>query len=149
MTLDDYCANLKNYFIIDFDKDIHIGEYTIENTTITLDFLSDNQYFRIVGSKFNDGVYKYDNKLKLIDETFKGGIWAMSVPPDFLSAVQDANTYLTAHPNATSLQSESFGGYSYTRANSRSNGSYSLGGFSYLPTTIADRLNRYRRMRVI
>lgn len=146
MTLDDFCANLKNYFISDFDKDIHLGEYTIDNNTISLDFLAENQYFRVVGSKFNDGVYKYDNKLHLTDEIFNGAIWAMSVPPAFLSAVEEANTYLTAHPNAMALQSESFGGYSYTRA---VGGSTSLGGFGYLPSTISEQLNRYRRIRVI
>lgn len=146
MTLDDYCADLKNYFISDFDKDIHLGDYTISNSTITLDFLDENQYFRIVGSKFNDGVYKYDNKLALTDETFNGAIWAMSVPPQFIAAVGEATTYLTAHPNAMALKSESFGGYSYTRS---IGGTTALNGFGYLPSTIADKLNRYRRIRVI
>lgn len=146
MTLDDYCAELKNYFIADFDKDIHLDKYTISNNSITLDFLDENQYFRIVGSKFNDGVYKYDNELNLIDETFNGAIWAMSIPPQFIEAVSEATTYLTAHPNAMALQSESFGGYSYTRS---IGGSTALNGFGYLPSTIADKLNRYRRIRVI
>ncbi|MBR4266484.1 MAG: hypothetical protein IKQ46_10570 [Bacteroidales bacterium] len=144
MTLDDFCADLKNYFIVDVDKDIHLNIYTIANGTITLDFLDENQYFRICGSKFNDGVYKYDNKLELTDETFNGAIWAMSVPPAFLDAVNDAKVYLTAHPNAVAMQSESFGGYSYTRMNSGNSS-----GFWYLPSTIADRLNRYRRIRII
>lgn len=148
MTLDDYCANLKNYFISDFDKDIHIGNYIVANNTIELDFLAENQYFRIVGSKFNDGVYKYDENLELVDETFKGGIWAMSVPPQFLSAVKEADDYLIAHPNATALQSESFGGYSYTKLSGRY-GNATKSGFDYLPSTIAEKLNRYRRMRVI
>ena len=146
MTLDDYCADLKNYFIADFDKDIHLGEYTIANSTISLDFLSENQYFRVVGSKFNDGVYKYDNKLSLVDETFDGAIWAMSIPPQFLTTVGEADAYLLAHPNAMALESESFGGYSYRRS---LGGTTALGGFGYLPSTIAEKLNRYRRIRVI
>lgn len=145
MTLDDYCADLKNYFISDFSKDIHLGEYTIDNYTIELDFLVNGQYFRIVGSKFNDGVYKYDNELTLVDETFQGAIWAMSVPPAFLEAVKEAEEYLTVHPIGLEYQSESFGGYSYTRA---SGGNHS-GGFWYLPATISQKLNRYRRLRVI
>lgn len=146
MTLDDYCADLKNYFIADFDKDIHLGEYTILDNGIYIDFLDENQYFRIVGSKFNDGVYKYDNKLVLADETFNGAIWAMSIPPQFLAAVNEADAYLLAHPNAMALESETFGGYTYRRS---MYGSTALGGFGYLPTTIADKLNRYRRIRVI
>lgn len=146
MTLDDYCADLKNYFIADFDHDIHLGEYTIANNSIDVDFIAENQYFRIVGSKFNDGVYKLDNKLTLVDETFQGAIWVMSVPPAFLAAVQEAETYLTAHPLGIEFQSESFGGYSYTRA---SGGNSMSSGFWYLPAVTAQKLNRYRRLRVI
>lgn len=144
MTLDDYCADLKNYFVNDVDKDLHFGQFTIANNIITLDFLDTNQYFRIVGSKFNDGVYKYDNKLTLVDETFSGAVWAMSVPPDFIAAVTEAETYLTAHPLGMEFQSESFGGYSYTRAQSNSY----VRGFWYLPTTISQKLNKYRKLRV-
>ena len=146
MTLDMYCADLKNYFIADFSKDLYFGEFEIHNNIINLGFLDANQYFRIVGSKFNDGVYKYDNKLTLVDETFNGAIWAMSVPPEFLAAVQEAETYLTEHPLGIEFQSESFGGYSYTRA---SGGNSMSSGFWYLPAVTAQKLNRYRRMRVI
>lgn len=145
MKLDFYCANLKNYFINDFSKDLYFGEFTIVDNSIELSFLDDNQYFRIVGSKFNDGVYKYDNKLTLVDETFQGAIWSMSVPPDFINAVQEAEQYLTTHPLGMEYQSESFGGYSY----SRGGGNNSSAGFWFLPTTIAKRLNQYRRLRVI
>lgn len=145
MTLDDYCADLRNYFIVDIDNDIHLNIYHIENGSITLDFLDDNQYFRIAGSKFNDGVYKYDNELELTDEIFNGAIWAMSVPPAFLDAVAEAEEYLTKNPMGNEYKSESFGGYSYTRAD----GNNSARGFWYLPSTIANKLNRYRRIRVI
>ena len=40
MPLEDYCANLKNYFIADFDKDIHVGVYTIKNGVIGIDNFS-------------------------------------------------------------------------------------------------------------
>lgn len=145
MPLEDYCANLKNYFIADFDKDIHVGIYTIKNGVIDIDnFIVDNQYFRIVGSKFNDGVYNYSKELELIDETFNGAVWAMSVPPHFIKLAEEADKYLNEHPNSMALQSESFGGYSYTRCSSDI-----IGGFEYLPSSISVKLNRYRRVRVI
>ena len=146
MTLDDYCAEIKNYFIVNYDKDIYVDTFTISGSKITLDFLDTNQYFRIVGSKFNDGVYKYDNRLTLIDETFDGAIWAMSVPPSFISLITEVNEYMTNNPNATSLQSETFGGYSYTRTQ---NYSKSKSLFDYLPTSLSDRFNRCRKLRVI
>lgn len=143
MALEDYCAELKNYFI-DGDKDIHAGKYTISNSAITLDFLDTNQYFRICGSKFNDGVYQYKNGLQLTDEVFKGAIWSMSVPPSFLEIVEEADGYILAHPNAKAIQSESFGGYSYTISNNNN-----ISTFSYLPNSIATKLNRYRKLRAI
>lgn len=49
------CAETHNYF----ETDKVVGDYKIENGNITLPFLSDKQFFRIVGSKFNDSVYIY------------------------------------------------------------------------------------------
>lgn len=144
MNIEEYCAEIKNYFVINPDKDINFGTFEIADTTITLPFISENQYFRIVGSKFNDGVYKYDNRLQLVDETFIGAIWAMSVPKGFINAVSLADSYLENHPFARDIQSESFGGYSYTRGGSSLNT-----GFGYLPEHISKALNRYRKLRAI
>lgn len=52
------CAETHNYH----DEDRVIGDYTIENGIISLPFLVDGQFFRIVGSKFNDGVYIYSKE---------------------------------------------------------------------------------------
>lgn len=54
-TIDTVCGELHNYFE---DKRV-IGDYTIESGRIMLPFLVEGQFFRIVGSKFNDGVYIY------------------------------------------------------------------------------------------
>lgn len=54
-TIEVLCAECNNYH----DYDRKYGTYTIENGIITLPFLAENQFFRIVGSKFNDGVYIY------------------------------------------------------------------------------------------
>ena len=44
MALLDYCLKLNNFFINDYDEDIHTGDYTIKNGAIDLDFISKNQY---------------------------------------------------------------------------------------------------------
>lgn len=49
------CAETHNYH----ETDKVIGDFTIESGNIELPFLCENQFFRIVGSKFNDGVYIY------------------------------------------------------------------------------------------
>ena len=54
-TIEALCAELNNYH----DTDRIQGTFTIESGSISLPFLSENQFFRIVGSKWNDGVYIY------------------------------------------------------------------------------------------
>ena len=54
-TIEQICAETHNYF----ESNKIINDYAIENGVISLPFLSTGQFFRIVGSKFNDGVYIY------------------------------------------------------------------------------------------
>lgn len=54
-TIEALCAECNNYH----DTDRIIGTFTIENGSIALPFLRENQFFRIVGSTWNDGVYIY------------------------------------------------------------------------------------------
>ena len=61
--LTELCAELRNYFEVPNGR--HFGKFTISGGSIApLDFLQEGQYFRIVGSVFNDGVYK--NKAYLV-----------------------------------------------------------------------------------
>ena len=67
--LTELCAELRNYFVVS----IHEGTFTIDGGKIApLDFIQENQYFRIVGSVFNDGVYQNTADLVLTDEIFSG-----------------------------------------------------------------------------
>lgn len=110
--LTELCAHLNNYFV----REIHAGTYAISDGSIgDVPFLIDGQYFRIVGSVLNDGVYKYP-ATDLKDETFEGQIWAMAVPPAVIALSQEIDDWVTANANALNspYQSESFGGYSYS-----------------------------------
>lgn len=144
--LTELCAELKNYFLRDRDADIHYGEYEISGGSINLPFLLAGQYFRIVGSVLNDGVYQYP-VADLTDETFTGAVWAMAVPPSVVALAAEIDEWNTA--NATALASpytsESFGGYSYTKAsgNSESGGAYSW------KDQFASRLSKWRRLSVL
>lgn len=82
MTITDFCEELHNFFEIEK----YIESVTIENGALLgfSDRLQENQYFRIVGSVFNYGVYKYP-ATDLKDETFSGAVWAMAVPPSALA----------------------------------------------------------------
>lgn len=140
--LTELCAEIRNYFLV--PDGIHTGNYTISGGSIApLDFLQEGQYFRIVGSVFNDGVHQYP-AANLTDESFAGAVWAMAAPPSVIALaaeIKEWNKSEAAKP--TAFESESFGGYSYTRATGK-NGS---------PLTwqdvFAHKLNQYRRASVL
>lgn len=146
--LDDMCAECKNYFI----KDILVDDYKIEDGNLVPPVVTQAKYIRIVGSLLNDGVYEV-SKISLTDEdTFHGAVWVMAVPADFEALCAEITAWQEANGGATSVnmspfQSESFGGYTY----SKSAGS-SASGKSTVPTwqsIYASRLNKYRRVRIL
>lgn len=136
--IDEICASLRNYFVVD----IVDGEYTVQDGEITLPFLAAGQFFRVVGSVFCDGVYRYGDKLPA-DETFDGAIWAMAVPPalEAIAAEIEAWQEKNAEAITSPYQSESFGGYSYSKASG--NNSYSKASWQSM---FASRLNRWRKI---
>ena len=113
--LTEICAELRNWFVV--PNGVHIQTYTISGGSISpSDFLQDGQYFRIVGSVFNDGVYRYPAH-DLVDETFKGAVWAMAVPPAVVELAAEIEEYNKSDAGKpSSYISENFGGYGYTKA---------------------------------
>ena len=111
--LTEVCAEIRNYFVVD----IHEGNFEIVGGKIApLDFLQEGQYYRIVGSVFNDGVHKYPDE-KLTDETFNGAVWAMAVPPTVIALSEEIKAYNDSEVGkASPYISENFGGYGYTKA---------------------------------
>ena len=65
--LTELCGHLRNWF----DRERYAGTFTVENGSIALPFLREGQYFRILGSTFNDGVHQYP-AYGLTDEAFDG-----------------------------------------------------------------------------
>lgn len=141
------CKYLNNYFIHDRSA-FHFGEFEIEDGEFIggLEFLQDGQYFRICGSVFNDGVYKYP-ATGLHDETFSGAIWAMSVPPEVEQLASDIADWITTNQAVldSPYQSESFGGYSYSKS---AGGSGSDGGVFGWQSQFASKLSLYKRAAV-
>ena len=133
---------LNNWFLL--PDGVHAGTYSVEQGGITLPFLRDGQYFRICGSVFNDGLHQYP-AVDLTDETFTGSVWALAVPKAVIDlsveieAWQEKNGEAVASP----YQSESFGGYSYTK---RSAGSDS-GTLSGWQDAFRIRLNNWRKLK--
>lgn len=146
MDLYELCLEVNNFF----EKSINKGTFTITDGKISpLNFLQADQYFRIKGSVFNDGVYKYKSET-LKDETFEGEIWAMAVPPNFETLLKDIADWLGKYQKFqdSPFSSESLGGfYSYSKDTS-SGGSGSGGGASKATWqgVFMNRLNKWRKL---
>ena len=113
--LTELLAELRNYFEVPNGR--HFGKLKISGGSIApLDFLQEGQYFRIVGSVFNDGVYQYP-ATSLTDEVFEGAVWAMALPPSIIALAAEIKAYNESDAGKTSpFTAESFSGYSYTKA---------------------------------
>ena len=113
--LEQVLMNIRNWFTV--EGGIHSGTFSIKDGGITLPFLVDGQYFRIIGSVFNDGLHQYP-ATNLVDEKFSGAIWALAIPTavvdlaDEIQKWQEKNGEVASSP----FSSESFGGYSYSKA---------------------------------
>lgn len=114
--LEEILMNLHNWFVVSNGK--HFGNFSIKGG-ITLPFLQDGQYFRIIGSVFNDGLHQYPAE-GLTDEDFDGAIWALAIPKNILDIAKEIEEY-NAKSGDRTYTSESFGGYSYSKA-TNSNG---------------------------
>lgn len=138
--LEQVLRHLNNWFLVE----IHEGTFTVENGSITLPFLLTNQYFRICGSVFNDGLHQYPAD-DLTDETFTGTVWALAVPKAVVTLSEDIAAWEEKNGEAVAspYQSESFGGYSYTK---RSAGSDSDALNSW-QDAFRGRLNDWRKLK--
>lgn len=143
--LSDICASIRNYFTYDSDK--HPGTYKVQGGVLvpSVEFLTD--YYAIFGSRKNNGVHKTTDVLKDEGE-FKGSVWIMSVPDDFLALAEEIKAWQTKYGSLESeamspFNSESFGGYSYSKG-SGGNGTSGVSGASW-QDVFSSRLNRWRR----
>ena len=66
-SIEALCGETHNYH----ETDRVVGDYAIENGNISLPFLVNGQFFRIQGSKFNDGVYIYSKEYIIREATWK------------------------------------------------------------------------------
>ena len=147
--LDEICAYLKNWFDRDLPK--YVGSSKIENGQIAFSGggmgIQHGQYYRVMGSVFNDGVWRYGID-SLIDEEFEGAVWLMAVPQSLISIADSISEWQdryggTDTQNMSPFSSESFGGYSYQKSQGgASDGSV---GVSW-QSVFATRLKRWKKL---
>lgn len=114
------CQDIHNWF--DRNQPKWYGTFSISSDgTIEHDGLAlkTGQYFRIIGSAFNDGVYQYPTS-DAVEEVFEGAIWAMAVPPSVVALADKIQKWVDKYGGVDSASmspyvSESFGGYSYSK----------------------------------
>lgn len=143
--LTELCQELHNWFVLEK----HTGTFEITGGEITASFLVPGQYFRVMGSIFNDGVHKYGDD-DLEDETFDGAVWALAIPKAVINLAAEIAEWQTKYgavdsPAMSPYTSESFGGYSYSKSAGCYSNDSSSGGSGW-QSAFKSRLNAWRKL---
>lgn len=113
--LEEVLRSLNNWF----ERDYATGVFEIAGGSIGLPdgWLLDGQYFRIEGSVFNDGLHQWP-AVDLQDETFTGEVSALAIPKAVTELAASIGEWQAKYGEeaASPYSSESFDGYSYTKA---------------------------------
>lgn len=142
--LEEILAFIHNYFV----KEIYKGSFKISDGQLLCSFLQDGQYFRILGSIFNDGIHQYP-ACDLRDESFCGEIQAMAVPPAVIAIADEIEDWQMKY-EAEILKpysSENLQGvYSYTKATNNKSGNKSGSTTVTWRDIFGTRLNKWRKI---
>ena len=160
LTLTELCGYLKNWF----DHERIFCEFTIREGilyansdmgAVKLNAIMNDQYYRIVGSVFNDGVHRKAAESDVLkDEVFKGAIWAMALPEAVIALAAEIKEWRAKYESADSaamspFNSESFGGYSYSKSAGGGTGDSSgAGSPGSWQSVFGARLNQWKKVRV-
>lgn len=145
------CEYLRNWFDEECYKVIGTitiadGGISVRNNPITL---KNGQYFRVIGSVYNDGVHQFPD-YSLSDETFEGAIWEMKVPQQVVDLAEDISKWVEKYGSADSpamspFNSESFAGYSYSKGTGASGPDGNESSTSW-QSVFKSRLNMWRKL---
>ena len=144
--LTELCQELRNWF----DRERHSGTFEITGGSITAPFLVEGQYYRIIGSIFNDGVHQYGDS-DLTDETFTGSVWSMAIPQAVINLAAEIAEWRAKYEDVNSaamspyMSENFFNDYSYTKGSAYTGNNSSGGGMSW-KNTFAARLNPWRKI---
>lgn len=153
--IEEICRYLNNWFDSDGTgaQRRYFGLFTIADGNLDLSDIGAQrgQYFRIIGSVFNDGIYIYPAK-SLRDETFDGAIWLMAIPKEVINIAREIEAWQEKYgsvdsPAMSPYNSESFGGYSYSKSSGSSDNG--VGGTGTWQGAFASRLNKWRKIRSV
>ncbi len=148
------CSYLNNFFTLESDK--KIGDYAITGGVVSPPLLAqEGQYYRIRGSVNNDGIYKHGEEELSDEPTFRGAIWYMRIPKAFLQLVKKIEDWQARYGSLDTkdgrialspYNSESFGGYSYSKNAASGTGENGTSGASWQGVFAAE-LNIWKKVK--
>lgn len=152
--LTEICAYLKNYF--EYDRiigNIHVSDGVLYCGDQQIG-VKEGQYFALFREHFALGVYKYGTDTLEDRDEFRGAVWLMDVPSAVLRADEWAEEWNTTNGGATSeanspFQSESFGGYSYSKGSvGNTSGGSAIGASVFDEKQFLSMIAPYRKVRL-
>lgn len=124
------------------------GRFAVEGSALSLPdgWLLDGQYFLVSGSVMNDGLHQWP-AYDLVDEGFEGEVQALAVPMAVQDLADRIEIWWEKYGKAAEspYQSESFGGYTYTKASGNGSQGGSQGGYTW-QSAFRSELNRWRKL---
>lgn len=138
MQLEMLLRHLHNWFAV--RGSARTGRFLIRSGALhdSDGFLAPGQYYRIEGSVFCDGLHRHGDGDLTEEEIFTGTVTPLSIPRAVIDLAAEIAAWRASNPE-TDKQSESFGGYSYSR------GSAGDGASSGWAAAFASRLAPWRR----
>lgn len=151
MMLTELCGEINNYFdrnMPKYHKPFKIIDGAVEN--IESLGIQDGQYYRIIGSVFNDGVHKYTATKpdgSLHDETFSGSLWLMAIPQEVIDLAADIEAWAEKYKDVSysPFASESLAPTSYSY--SINTGAGSNGSGATWQNIFSSRLTKWRKTK--
>lgn len=148
----ELCGELNNYF--DRDQQKALGcSVTISNGHITMPdgiAIKDGQFYRIIGSVFNDGVHQYktgETDASLVDEECICSLWLMAVPQEVLKLAKEIEDwekkYGAQAMSPFTSENLSASSYSYSKGTFSGNGA----GMAIWQNVFGKRLAKWRKTR--
>lgn len=131
------------------ERNVANGRFEVRGGTLTgapSGLLADGQFFRIRGSRFSDGLHTWPCEGQLEDEVFTGSVWALAVPRAVTDLADEIAEWCKENGDVQNspYDSESFGGYSYTKGGGSGSSALSRGGT--WQSVLAARLAPWRKL---
>ena len=147
--LTEICGYLNNYF----DVERHTGLIKIQDGIIYCSdkevAMDEGQYFALLRKNFVLGVYVFGTD-ELDDKEFEGSVWILDIPQSFLSITAEIQAWQTKYGGSDNaamspFNSESFGGYTYSKGSSASSTSNAV----TWQDMYKSRLSKYKKVSLL